>query len=231
MNFNAEYDALPGIGHACGHNLITTSSVAAFVALSAIRKQYNIPGRVQLLGTPAEENGGGKARLIDAGAFEGVDVSLMGYVSLSSSSRWVYPIADPFRHAAPKKLFPGVVCDGFGGVSMNARKVIHCEFIGRSTHAGATPWEGVNALDAMVSSYSNVALLRQHMKPDDRVHCAFVDTPKVANVIPSYTKAEWQVRSPTLNDLNQLSRKVCNCIEAGALAAGCEVNTVEYIST
>lgn len=80
VNFNAEYDALPGIGHACGHNLIATSSIAAFLALSFTLKKYGIPGRTQLLGTPAEENGGGKAKLIDAGAYKGVDLSLMAYV-------------------------------------------------------------------------------------------------------------------------------------------------------
>jgi metal-dependent amidase/aminoacylase/carboxypeptidase family protein len=77
INFNAEYDALPGIGHACGHNLITTSSVAAFLAMSALLKKYGIPGRTQLLGTPAEENGGGKTKLIEKGAYKGVDISLM----------------------------------------------------------------------------------------------------------------------------------------------------------
>lgn len=77
INFNAEYDALPGIGHACGHNLITTSSMAAFLALSFAIRKFNVPGRVQLLGTPAEENGGGKAKLIDAGAYKNVDISLM----------------------------------------------------------------------------------------------------------------------------------------------------------
>ncbi|KAL4814522.1 hypothetical protein BDW67DRAFT_186719 [Aspergillus spinulosporus] len=118
INFNAEYDALPEIGHACGHNLITTSSMAAFLALST------------LLGTPAEENGGGKAKLIDGGAYKGVDVSLMA-------------------HAGPRELFPGVVSDGCAGVLMNARKEIHCEFTGVSAHAGGNPWDGVNALDHM----------------------------------------------------------------------------------
>ncbi|KAL4941181.1 hypothetical protein BDV06DRAFT_212848 [Aspergillus oleicola] len=208
INFNAEYDALPDIGHACGHNLITTSSVAAFLALSTILKQYGIPGRTQLLGTPAEENGGGKAKLIEAGAYGRVDVSLMA-------------------HAGPKELFPGVVSDGCAGVLMNARKEIHCEFRGKSAHAGGNPWDGVNALDALITSYNNVAVLRQQMKPDERVHVAFLDTPKVANVIPSYTKAYWQVRSPTLKGLDALMGKVRRCIEAGALATGCEVDIVE----
>ncbi|EYE91272.1 M20 family metallopeptidase [Aspergillus ruber CBS 135680] len=208
INFNAEYDALPGIGHACGHNLITTSSVAAFLALSAILKKDNIPGRIQLLGTPAEEKGGGKIQLIDAGAYNGVDVSLMA-------------------HACPRKLFPGVVSDGCGGVSMNASKQIHCNFIGKSAHAGATPWEGLNALDALVMSYNNVSMLRQQIQPDERIHCAFLDTPKVANIIPSNTKAYWQVRGPTLKGLNQLIARVRNGIAAGALAAGCEVEIDE----
>ena len=86
INFNAEYDALPGIGHACGHNLITTSSVTAFLALSSALKKFGIPGRTQLLGTPAEENGCGKVQLIDAGAYKDVDVSLMAYVSGATPS-------------------------------------------------------------------------------------------------------------------------------------------------
>lgn len=87
VNFNAEYDALPGIGHACGHNLIATSSITAFLALSFAIKKFGIPGRTQLLGTPAEENGGGKARLIEAGAYKDVDISLMGYVLVNPTAR------------------------------------------------------------------------------------------------------------------------------------------------
>ncbi|KAL6230293.1 hypothetical protein BDW75DRAFT_248781 [Aspergillus navahoensis] len=208
INFNAEYDALPDIGHACGHNLIATSSVAAFLALSTVLKQYNIPGRTQLLGTPAEENGGGKAKLIDAGAYNGVDISLMA-------------------HAGPRELFPGVISDGCAGVLMNARKEIHCEFTGVSAHAGGNPWDGVNALDALVSAYNNMAMLRQQMKPDERVHCAFLDTPKVANVIPAYTKAYWQVRSPTLKGLDSLLSRARKCIEAGAAASGCGLKITE----
>lgn len=119
--------------------------------------------------------------------------------------------------------------DGCGGVSMNASKQIHCNFIGNSAHAGATPWEGLNALDALVMSYNNVSMLRQQIQPDERIHCAFLDTPKVANVIPSNTKAYWQVRSPTLKGLNQLVARVRNGIAAGALASGCEVKFDEYV--
>lgn len=133
-------------------------------------------------------------------------------------------------HAGPKKLFPGIAEQGVGGVLMNARKEIHCEFTGKSAHAGGNPWEGVNALDALVTSYNNVAVLRQQLQPDERVHCAFLDTPKIANVIPSYTKAYWQIRSPTLKGLNKLMVKVRNCIEAGSLATGCEAKIVECVA-
>ncbi|KAF9892242.1 hypothetical protein FE257_002019 [Aspergillus nanangensis] len=208
INFNAEYDALPDIGHACGHNLITTSSVAAFLALSSVLKKYGVPGRTQLLGTPAEENGGGKAKLIDAGAYKGVDISLMA-------------------HPGPKDLFPGIIADGAGGILMNARKEIHCKFTGKSAHAGGNPWDGINALDALVVSYNNVAVLRQQILPDERIHCAFLDTPKVANVIPASTEAYWQIRSPTLKGLNRLMAKVRGCIEAGGQATGCQAEILE----
>ncbi|KAJ6105022.1 hypothetical protein N7486_003711 [Penicillium sp. IBT 16267x] len=209
INFNAEYDALPDIGHACGHNLIATSSIAAFLALSFTLKKFEIPGRARLLGTPAEENGGGKAKLIDAGAFQDVDICLMAH----GGSQTFFPDK------------PEVV--GVAGQLMNARKNIHCEFSGKSAHAGGNPWAGVNALDALVASYNNVAVLRQQILPDQRVHVAFTDVPKVANIIPSYTKAFWQVRSPTLKGLNALVAKVRNCIEAGALATGCQVTISE----
>lgn len=120
--------------------------------------------------------------------------------------------------------------DGVAGVLMNARKQIHCEFTGKSAHAGGNPWEGINALDALVAAYNNISLLRQQIKPDERIHCAFQDVPTVANVIPAYTKAYWQVRSPSLKGLNALMARVRKCIEAGALATGCEVKLKEYVS-
>lgn len=131
-------------------------------------------------------------------------------------------------HGGPKKLFPDQgAADGIAGTLMNARKKISCEFIGKSAHAGGNPWDGINALDALVSSYNNVAVLRQQLLPDQRIHCAFVDTPKVPNVIPEYTKAIWQVRSPSLKGLNSLAAKVRNCLEAGALATGCQAHIEE----
>lgn len=111
---------------------------------------------------------------------------------------------------------------------MNARKKLHCEFTGKSAHAGGNPWDGINALDALIASYNNVSILRQQILPDERIHCAFLDTPKVANVIPSSTQAFWQARSPTMKGLDRLVGKVRNCIEAGALATGCQVAIKEY---
>lgn len=112
---------------------------------------------------------------------------------------------------------------------MNARKKLVCEYTGKSAHAGGNPWDGVNALDALISSYNNVSVLRQQLLPDERIHCAFLDTPKVANVIPSSTQAFWQARSPTMKGLNRLVGRVRDCIEAGALATGCQVLVREYV--
>ncbi|KAB8224500.1 hypothetical protein BDV33DRAFT_199533 [Aspergillus novoparasiticus] len=207
VNLNAEYDALPDIGHACGHNLIATSSIAAFLALSQLQKKYGIKGRIQLLGTPAEENGGGKAKLIDAGAFHGVDISLMA-------------------HGGPENL-GGPTGDGVAGVLMNARKELHVEYFGKNAHAGGNPWDGVNALDALVQAYNGISTLRQQILPEERIHGAFLDVPKVANVIPAYTKSYWQVRSPTLQGLNKLIAKVRQCIEGAALVTGCTAKIEE----
>ncbi|KAG2412973.1 hypothetical protein HFD88_010532 [Aspergillus terreus] len=209
VNFNAEYDALPDIGHACGHNLIATSSIAAFLALTHLQKEYGVKGRIQLLGTPAEENGGGKAKLIDAGAYKGVDISLMS-------------------HGGPSNLnLVGLPGDGVAGVLMNARKELHVEFFGKNAHAGGNPWDGVNALDALIQAYNGISTLRQHILPDERIHGAFLDVPKVANVIPAYTKSYWVVRSPTLRGLEKLVAKVRQCIEGAGITAGCTVKIEE----
>ncbi|KAJ5798702.1 uncharacterized protein N7503_006207 [Penicillium pulvis] len=207
INFNAEYDALPGIGHACGHNLIATSSVAAFLALSHLQKKFGTGGRIQLLGTPAEENGGGKEKLLNAGAYKGVDISLMS-------------------HGGPKNL-TGKPSDGVAGVLMNARKELHVEYFGKNAHAGGNPWDGVNALDALVQAYNGISTLRQQILPDERIHGAFLDVPKVANVIPAYTKSYWQIRSPTLTGLTSLIARVRSCIEGAASMTGCTVKIVE----
>jgi amidohydrolase len=207
VNFNAEYDALPGLGHACGHNLIATASVTAFLALSAALKELKVPGRTQLLGTPAEESGGGKIALLRAGAYEGVNVSLM---------------AHPGPTVPSKEGFTGTA-----GLHTIAHLGIDATFRGRSAHAGINPWNGSNALDALVCAYNNISVLRQQMKPDARVHGCILEAPKVANIIPDLTKVGYSIRSPNAKDVEELGRKVKNCLQAGALATDCQVTFEE----
>ncbi|EXJ90892.1 hypothetical protein A1O1_03998 [Capronia coronata CBS 617.96] len=206
VSFNAEYDALPNIGHACGHNLIATSSLAAFLALSYALKKLNVPGRAQLLGTPAEEGGGGKVELLKSGAYKDVGVTLMAHPASSKSSGTI-----------------GKALAGIGGVPMLARERMFCQFKGRNAHAGANPWDGINALDAFVASYNGISMLRQQTVGTDRIHCAITDAPKAANIIPASTKAIFSTRADTVASLKALSARVVKCVQAGALATGCEV--------
>ncbi|KAJ5219199.1 uncharacterized protein N7498_001298 [Penicillium cinerascens] len=209
VNFNAEYDALPEMGHACGHNLIATASVTGFIALSYALKQFGIDGRVQLLGTPAEEDGGGKIDLLNAGAYEKVDVSLM-----------MHPMSDA------EYIDEDVL--GSAGFSSVASYNLECTYRGISSHAGATPWEGVNALDALVSTYINVSMLRQQIQPTERVHGAIVEAPKVtSNAIPALTKIQYTTRSPTIRGARNLGDRIRRCMEAGALATGCKLDIEE----
>jgi len=139
-----EYDALPGIGHACGHNLIAASGVAVGLALKAVLGDGN--GTVVVLGSPAEEGGGGKIYLIERGAFKNVDAAMMLHPTPGDSA------------------YPNVI----------AIQQLEIEFHGRNAHAAAFPWEGVNALDALVLSYNGISAMRQHLRPDVRVHGVIV---------------------------------------------------------
>ena len=153
--FNAEYDALPGIGHACGHNLIATSSIAAFIATcEAMETLYSdkVGFTVRLLGTPAEEGGGGKISLIDAGAYKDVDACLM-----------VHPF--PLLAGAPD-ILSASMCRGM----YLAVAHVTVTYTGKPAHAAAAPWEGVNALDAIVSAYVYISLLRQQIRPTEKIH-------------------------------------------------------------
>ncbi|KAM3476081.1 hypothetical protein MY5147_003401 [Beauveria neobassiana] len=204
----AEYDALPEIGHACGHNLIATSSMAAFLAASRILSALKLPGRVRILGTPAEEGGGGKIALIRAGAFSNASASIMS-------------------HPVPAH---GVSDDpevsGSAALNLVASIKFRVEFRGKSAHAAGEPWNGVNALDAAVAAYNNVSLLRQQIRTEQRVHAVIEDGGTVPNVIPDYTRMNWYIRSPTIEQGQELHKRVEACIEAGASAAGC---TFKYI--
>ncbi|CAK7245116.1 MAG: hypothetical protein STHCBS139747_006685 [Sporothrix thermara] len=205
--FNAEYDALPGIGHACGHNLIAISGIVAYLALcAALKASPTINARVRLVGTPAEEGGAGKVKLLNAGAYKGADVCLMAHPSSSSTH-------GPLKYT------------GTAGFPTIARTAVIADYYGVPAHAGGNPWDGVNALDALVSAYTSVAMLRQQIRPEQRIHACILETPKVGNVIPPHTRVQFATRSPTYSGAQALQDKVIKCLEGGALATGC---TVKY---
>ena len=197
-----EYDALPEIGHACGHNLIAEAGVAAGLGLKTALELDNAPkGRLTVMGTPAEEGGGGKIRLIESGAFDDVDVAMMVHPSN-------YYILAP-------------TCLAFANLEIT--------YTGKAAHAAAFPWEGVNALDAAVMAYSSISVLRQQMKPDWRVHGVITNGGAKPNIIPEKTSLSYYVRTQYRHELSVLLEKVKACFEAAAKATGCEVELGEGV--
>jgi amidohydrolase len=188
-----EYDALPEVGHACGHNIIATAALGAGIAVAGMADELGI--RVTVLGTPAEEGGGGKVALIDEGALEDSAASMMIHPSPSD-------MLDP---------------------SFQVRESFTVEYFGRDSHAAFAPQLGVNALDGFVQAYMNVATLRQHLLPSDRVHCIINHGGYASNIIPSYTKSSWGIRSASGERLQELVPKVKACFEAAATATGCRL--------
>jgi amidohydrolase len=188
-----EYDALPGIGHGCGHNIIATAGLGAGLAAAALADE--VAGRVVVLGTPAEEGGGGKIYMGEAGAFEGVDAALM-------------------VHPADQDLLE---------MNVIAIATWEVEYFGEAAHAAAFPHLGRNALDAAVLGYNAVAALRQHIKGNERVHGVFTKAGDKPNIVPDHTVAEWYVRSGTIASLQPLKGRVLACLQAGADAAGCRL--------
>ncbi|PTB54489.1 hypothetical protein M431DRAFT_84687 [Trichoderma harzianum CBS 226.95] len=203
-----EYDALPDIGHACGHNLITTSSMAAFLGAAKVLQSESFPGRIRILGTPAEEGGGGKVKLIEAGAFDDEDIA---------AAIMAHPLA---AHQFAEGY------DGLAGLKFIASQKFEVEFRGRSAHAAGEPWNGVNALDAAVMAYNGISMLRQQMRPDERVHGVINDGGTAPNVIANYTRMTWLVRSPSTKRSETLLKKVQQSFNAAALSTGCEYNII-----
>lgn len=189
----AEYDALPGVGHACGHNIIATSALGAGYALAPLVDELGI--RLTVLGTPAEEMYGGKIDLIEAGAFADAAAALMVHPSPAD-------VVDPLVIAVAH---------------------IDVHYRGKAAHASAYPQEGINALDAAVQGYVNVSTLRQHIYPSDRVHGIIAQGGDAANIIPEYTRSVWYVRALTRKRLDELLPRVIACFEAAATATGCEL--------
>jgi amidohydrolase len=199
----AEYDALPGIGHACGHNLIATAALGATLALAEVRDE--LAGRVRLLGTPAEEKGGGKELMIRAGAFHGVDAAMM-----------IHP-------------------SGINLATMPCICVaeVRVEFHGRAAHASAMPHKGVNALDALLLAYQAISNLRQHIQATERIHGIVTDGGLAPNIVPEFAAGDFYVRAANAADLAALKPRVQACFEAGAKGTGCSVDVkwsdVDYL--
>jgi amidohydrolase len=188
-----EYDALPGIGHACGHNVIAAAGLGAGLALAAVA--IDAGGRVRILGTPAEEGGAGKVLMAERGAFDGVYAAMM-----------VHP-------AGADMAVMDVI----------AASLMEVEYHGQAAHAAAFPHLGRNALDAAVLGYVNVAALRQHIESTERVHGVFTKGGDKANIVPDHAAMDWMVRSARAASLAPLRQRVVACLEAGATAAGCRV--------
>jgi amidohydrolase len=193
----AEYDALPDIGHACGHNIIAASAVGAGLALAAVADDIGLTVRV--LGTPAEEGGGGKVLMLERGAFAGVHAAMMVH---PWSGEWLT-----------------------GSCLAVAHFDVH--YRGHESHASAAPWEGVNAQDALTVAQVALGLLRQQLPPGDQVHGVVQAHAGAANVIPASITARYMVRSRTLAGLMALRPRIDACFEAGATATGCSLTYEE----
>ena len=191
-----EYDALNGIGHACGHNLI---GAAGMLAGWALRQAWpDLPGTLQVVGSPAEEDGAGKVILVDKGEFAGVDAAMM------------------FHPTAGENMVHR------GGLALQE---IFIRWHGKPAHAASGPWNGLNAVDALIQTFVGVGLLRQQLKPDARIHGIITKGGDAVNVIPELTEAQFLVRATEYDDLLVIKEKVLNCARAGALATG---TTMEY---
>lgn len=190
----AEYDALPGVGHGCGHNLICTASSAAAIALR--HAWPDLPGEIVVMGTPAEEGGGGKILMIDRGVFEGVDVSMMFHPNV--------------RNSVNNR-----------GLAMGH---VDLTFTGRPAHSAVSPWLGRNAADAAMLFFAGVNALRQHVKPDARLHGVIVEAGDRANIVPKRSHVEFMVRARLAEDMEAMMARVLDIARGAALMTGTELD-------
>jgi amidohydrolase len=194
-----EYDALPGIGHGCGHNVIGAAGVGAGIALAAVAGAAG--GRVRVLGTPAEErNGGGKIRLLESGAFDGADAAMMVHPEPGNVERAPYLAADD----------------------------LEVVFHGKAAHASSQPHKGINALDALVLGYMAVAALRQYLLPDEKVHGIITDGGQAENIVPVRAAARFKVRAKTEERLEKLKVRVLACFEGAAAQTGARLEATYH---
>ncbi|KAK4172103.1 hypothetical protein QBC36DRAFT_304751 [Triangularia setosa] len=198
VSFNVEMDALPNLGHACGHNLIASASLAGALATAHIMDAHSLAGKIHVFGTPGEEGyHGGKIQLLNRGAYDKVDISLISHPSILNNS--------PF-------------------VRTTAFCRLEVEFFGRAAHAANAPWQGINALDALVVSYNSISMLRQQTQPNDIIGFAITNGGGDAtNFIHAYSSAVCTIRSSSSSRLETLVDKVSACFDAGAQATGATV--------
>lgn len=196
--FLAEYDALPGVGHGCGHNLLGCCSLAAGVALKA--QLAEIGGRMTIFGAPAEETTGAKVDYADQGALEGVDFAMLCH----PGSQWS-------KSGDTLALMP-----------------LQFEYFGKTSHAASMPEKGINALDGALVTMTAINALREHVRSDARIHGIVVDGGKAANIVPDYAKLQYYVRATKKGYLTQLVERVKNCAKAGALASGTRVEITQF---
>lgn len=189
--FLAEYDALPELGHGCGHNLIAMVSVGCGIACREFADEYG--AQIDVIGTPAEETAGTKVPMSAKGVFDGYDAVMMAHPAFANA-------------------------ESINTIAMDAYKI---EFFGRPAHAAAAPHEGINALDAMINFFNLVNAMRQQTKPDARIHGIITDGGKAANVIPDYTAANFYIRANRVADVKKLAERVRNCAAGAALGTGC----------
>jgi amidohydrolase len=194
----AEYDALPGIGHGCGHNLIAMSNLGA--GLGALAAMPSLPGRLMVLGTPAEEGGGGKIRLLEAGIFRNVDVALSSH---PSSNRTIIPAEIPQDQSWSLAM-------------VGYRYAYH----GKAAHAAVVPHEGINALNAVIHLFTGIDALRQHLRDDVRIHGIITDGGKAPNVVPDFAAANFMLRSRDRQYLHEVVDKVRRVAEGAAQITG-----------
>ncbi|PYI64693.1 amidohydrolase [Arthrobacter livingstonensis] len=193
----AEYDALSGIGHACGHNVIASAALGAFTALASLADRLDIT--VRLLGTPAEENGGGKVLMLEHGDFDGTHAAMM-----------IHP-----GDVDEVEMLP-YACAGYG-----------VSFHGRSSHASTQPWDGINALDALTVALTAIGLARQQLEPGQQIHGCVDGAGTAPNVIPELATGQWMVRALDIDSLARVTAVLKRCLEAGALAAGARLEFVQ----
>ncbi len=186
----AEYDALPGAGHTCGHNVSCTISVGAAVAARLAADRFH--GRISVIGTPGEEMLGGKIMMADRGGFEGIDAAMMIHSGTAD----------------------------FATTSTLACRNLEVEFFGQATHAAARPEEGINALEALIQSFGAINSLRQHIRSTARVHGIITDGGQATNVVPDYSAGKFIVRAAEKNYLDELQERILGCFQGAATASG-----------